>query len=184
MDCRTTSIETRRSCAGASLVELLIAVTVGSMVLAIMASLQLYAGRSFSTQFNYAELNVQSSRALDRMSQQIRQTSSLTSFSTNALTFANLDGTTLQYTYDSGAGTLTEVQRGATKRLLTGCDSLQFSIYQRSPVSGSFDHYTTTNATSCKLVQVLWKCSRTMFGQKRQTENVTSAQIVIRKNQS
>jgi len=33
---------------------------------------------------------------------------------------------------------------------------------------------------ACKLINMTWKCSRTIFGSKRNTESIQTAQIVLR----
>jgi hypothetical protein len=53
-------------------------------------------------------------------------------------------------------------------------------MYQRNPIGGSVSNYATTNASVCKVIQVSWKCSRTMVG-IGQTETAQSSEIVIRK---
>ena len=50
--------------------------------------------------------------------------------STN-LTFQDFDGGTLSYTYDPNQQVLTRTKDSTSETLLTGCDSLQFSIFQR-----------------------------------------------------
>jgi hypothetical protein len=65
--------------------------------------------------------------------------------------------------------------------LLTNCDFLTFQIFQRNPVSASYDVYPTANAASCKLINVSWICSRSILGSRLNTESVQTAKIVIRK---
>ena len=96
--------------------------------------------------------------------------------------FTDYDDQTLSFIYDPAAKQLTRVKGAQTDVLLTGCDSLTFSIYQRTPVPGSFDQYPATLATA-KLVQVQWLCSRPLYYNSLQnTESMQSAKIVIRGN--
>jgi hypothetical protein len=50
-------------------------------------------------------------------------------------------------------------------------------------------YYPATNGTGvldvnlCKLINLSWKCSRTIFAQKVNTESVQAAQIVLRSKQ-
>jgi len=67
-----------------------------------------------------------------------------------------------------------------TRTLLTECDFLQFNISQRTPSNGVFGFYPASRADLCKLVDVSWRCSRTMLGKKLHTESVQTARIVIR----
>jgi hypothetical protein len=64
--------------------------------------------------------------------------------------------------------------------LLTGCDTLQFFIFQRTPISNKFEPYPTTSVASAKLVELRWNCSRDIMGTKANTESMQSAIISIR----
>lgn len=179
MDFKITSIKKRR---GFTLTELLVASASGAVMLAAVASLIFYTGRSFAAMANYVELDNYSRGALDKMSQQIRQTRGLKSYSTNSLVFEDYDGADLAFKYDSSARTLTRVKAGeADDEPLKECDELEFLIFQRNPVKGTYNQYPTATPETCKLVQLRWTCSRTVLGAKVNTESVQSAKIVIRK---
>ena len=64
--------------------------------------------------------------------------------------------------------------------LLTGCDSLEFQIYQRTPPPGTNSFYLATDAAQCKLVDMKWRCSRSLLDKVVNTETVQTAQVVIR----
>ena len=115
------------------------------------------------------------------MSRAIRQTAQLTSYSSSAITFSNPDGTQLNFTWSPSTRVLTMTQRGVPKTLLNQCDYLYFNISQRNPTYGTFGFYSATNnAALCKLVDVSWRCSRSILGKKINTESVQTAKIVIR----
>jgi len=166
-----------------TLFEVMFAVGIGGMVLAGICSLYFYSYRSFAAQLNYVDLDQYSQRALDRMSQQIRQVKAMTGFTTNQLVFTDYDDVTLSFIYDPTNKTLLRIKGAQSDVLLTGCDSLTFSIYQRNPVAGSYDQYPTASVATAKLVQVQWLCSRPLYYNALQnTESMQSAKIVIRKN--
>src|SRR5205823_172533 len=151
-------------------------------VMAGICSLYFYSYRSFAAQLNYVDLDQYSQRALDRMSQQIRQVKAMTDFGTNKLVFTDYDDVTLSFIYNPTNKTLVRMKGTQTDVLLTGCDSLTFSIYQRTPVAGTYDQYPATLATA-KLIQVQWLCSRPLYYNSLQnTESMQSAKIVIRGN--
>ncbi|HSU55784.1 MAG TPA: hypothetical protein VLT36_17140, partial [Candidatus Dormibacteraeota bacterium] len=129
---------------------------------------------------NYMELDLYSQQTLDKMSKEIRQAQQLISFSSNSISFSDINTNTVQLTYDPTAGTLNRIIGGATNVYLTGCDSLQFSIYQHTPMSNSFDCYDPAYVTNAKLLQVSWVCSRKILGAKVNTESVQSAKIALR----
>ena len=170
----------RRSRAGMTLVEVVVASAVGSLLAVAVASFIIYSARSFVSIMNYSEMQGDSRNALDIITQEIRQATALTSYSTNNLTF-DLGGTPLSYTYDAAAKTLIRSRGGENKTLLRQCDTLTFSIFQRNPVGGTYDQYPTATAATCKLVQLYWICSRKVLGTRLNTETIRSAKIVIRK---
>jgi hypothetical protein len=94
--------------------------------------------------------------------------------------------------WDSNALTVTPKRTGQAPVIaLTECDQWGFSLYQRTPLLTSTNvvFYPATNglgapdATICKLIDLSWKCSRTIAAMKINTESVQSAQIVLRNKQ-
>src|SRR5688500_13012296 len=152
----------RRRRAGLTLVEFMVALGIGGLVLAGMAALLFYTGRSFASLANYVDLDNYSRNALDTMSREIRQTRRLVAGSDTSLTFEDFDGRPLVYAYDANSRSLTRTRDGVLdpEPLLKECNFLKFSMYQRNPVSGQYDQYPTANADTCKLVQLRWICSR------------------------
>lgn len=177
MDCKTTSTKGR---AGFTLVELLVTLAVGSLLCIAIAVLGLYAGRSFAGLVNYTELDARSRNALDRMTRDIRQVNRLTANTATRLDFEDWDGAPLHYDYSPGDRTLARVKGGDTEVLLTECDSLAFAIYQRNPISGTYNQFPTASPAATKLINVTWTCSRKILGTTMNTENVQTAKIIIR----
>jgi Tfp pilus assembly protein PilW len=186
MEFKTTSStegRLRRGQMGAFLAEYVITVALSALLILVLASMALYSGRHFVAIANYTDLNSTGARALDTMTRDIRQCLALTSYTTNQLVFN--DGTNangLSFTYDPVQRTLVRAQGGQSKTLLTGCDALEFSIFQRTPQPGTYDQYPTAVATNCKVVAMKWSCSRTIFGMKATTETDEEAKVVIRKH--
>jgi len=166
-----------------TLLELLFAMGVTSVVLAGVCSLYFYSYRSFAAQLNYVEMDQDSHRTLDKMSQQIRQVKAMTGFTTNQLVFTDFDDQPLAFVYNPTNRTLIRRKSGQSEVLLGGCDSLTFSIFQRNPVAGKYDQYPTADVATAKLIQVQWLCSRKLFyNSLLNTESMQSAKIVIRQN--
>jgi len=184
MEFRTiSSIKARRTgnSTGYTLAEMMVSVGVGSLVVLAVASLSLYSGRNFAGLANYTDMEATSLNAIDQMTKDIRQTTGLTAFSTNQLTFSAGTNAPLTFSYSPTSRTLTRQQGADSTVLLRECDSLQFSIYQRTPIPGTFDEYGVGTATNeCKVVFVNWVCSRQICGVKLNTENGQTAKIVIR----
>lgn len=160
----------------------MVGVGISSLMLVALASLTMYTGRSFAAMVNYVDLDKASRSALDTMSQQIRQTRRLKEATAYKLVFEDYDGKDLTFEYSEGSRTLTRSKTDeASKILLKNCDELNFSIYQRNPIGGTYNVYPTATAATCKLVQLRWTCSRDLIRSKVNTESVQSSKIVIRK---
>jgi prepilin-type N-terminal cleavage/methylation domain-containing protein len=179
MKCRTRRFNTRPNVSGMTLPEMMIAVLVASIVFGAVATLSMFGARSFVAMGNYADLDQASRNALDIMSRDIRQTKGLNSFNATKLVFQDSDTNTLTYVYDPSAKTLTRLKGTSRQILLKQCDYLNFDISQRNP-SNQFSFYPATSASMAKLIDVSWKCSRTILGAKVNTESVQTAKIVIR----
>jgi type II secretory pathway component PulJ len=184
MECTITSGKRRaRRVAAFTLVEVMVASAIGTMLLAAVASLSFYSARSFAALANYVDLDQYSRKTLDKMSKEIRQADKIASATTTQLILVQAGVTNLSYTYDASAKTLTRTNGSEYEILLQECDSLTFTLYGRNTVSNSFDQFPTTNAANAKLVKVNWTCSRKILGGKN-SESVQSAKIVIRKQDS
>jgi len=184
---RITHRARSQSQAGFTLPEMLMAVGVGSIVLAMVTGLFLFGLRSFAAMSNYAELSGKSRQSLDLLLRDIRQATNVLSFNTNlpikSLTLGTYDGT-VTYAWDSNAGVLTTTKAypsGATivQTNLIGCEQWNFFLYQRTPTNG-YVFFPTTDLKICKLIEMSWKCSRSMLGKKVNSEEIMTAQVVIR----
>jgi len=170
---------------GFTILEMLIALGVASLVLGAVAGVAIYSARSFVALGNYADLDRASRNALDVMTRDIREARGLTAFTTNKLTLTAGDMSTLTFEYNPSAATLTRTSGSTTRVLLKECDYLKFAIYQRKPMAGS-QFYPATNLSGVsdpsigKLVDVSWRCSRKILALKVNTESVQTAKIVIR----
>jgi Tfp pilus assembly protein PilV len=161
---------------GTTLVEMMVAVAVGSLAIGVIAVASMTATLWFGLLANYVDMDATSRNALDQMSLKIRQAGALTEFSPTHLKFA-MPGQTnsfLVYDWDSATGSLTEWKTGdsTTNTLLTGCDKLTFSLYNAA-------FAPTTDLSQSKGLSVNWNCSRTILGRKT-TEEMQQALIVIR----
>jgi hypothetical protein len=178
MECNPTSSVKRH--AGFTLVEYVMAMGIGMLVLAAVCVLWTYASTNCAALLNYVDMANSSKLALDKMSLEIRNAQSLTSIASKQIVFVNQDAQEMRYAYDSTNKTMTEIRAGQQKVLLTGCDSFQFSGFKRVTTNSSFVLSSTTDPALCKVVQVMWLCSRSLVGNRKNTELQYSAQIVVR----
>lgn len=165
-----------------TLVEVLVATAIGSMILVAAGSLMVYNSRSLAALTNYADLDRYSRTAVDKLSQDIRQATDLVSFTSTELQFSSSRGRS-NITYTFYPDTRQLVRRSGNNRevLLQECDSLTFTVYGRNNVSNSWDQFVVTNAAGAKLIKLNWTCSRTILGQALNTESIQTAKIVLRK---
>ena len=165
-----------------TLVEVMIATSIGTLILAAAGSLMVYNARSLAALTNYADLDRYSRSAVDKLSQDIRQSTDLISFTSTELQFNSSRGrSNITYTYSPDSRTLVRRQGRNREILLQECDSLTFTVYGRNNVSNSWDQFVVTNAAGAKLIKLNWTCSRTILGQAVNTESVQTAKIVMRK---
>jgi prepilin-type N-terminal cleavage/methylation domain-containing protein len=170
----------RQARCGLTLAEIMVAVAVSSIALAALTAFAFYSGRSFAAIGNYVDLDNTSRKAVDLMTREIRQASALSTYQTNQLTFADYDGKALQYTFDPVQRKLTRLKDSVSTVLLTECDNLQFYMYQSTPQPGTNSFYATTDPAHCKLIEMKWKCSRSLLGKNANSETVQTAQVVLR----
>src|SRR5260370_34478337 len=118
---------TKRNRKAFTLVEMMVAVGLGSLLFLAVAAFSLYVSRSYVPMTNYADMDEQGQLALDRFTQQVRQVKSLTSYtsSTNgsitSLTFKDYDDQTLTFTYDPNAKSFSRIKGGTTNLYLSAC---------------------------------------------------------------
>jgi len=163
-----------------TIVETLIAIGISALMLTQVCALWFYSTRSFAAQASYTSLDQDSQRALDWMSRDIRQATNVTVFATNQITLKTLNGQTLTF-FQTQRKLQRSLSGTGTSVLLKDCDWVNFKMYQRTPISGTFDQYPTTNLATCKLIEVNWKCSRRPYpASAEQTEYMQSAKVVLR----
>jgi prepilin-type N-terminal cleavage/methylation domain-containing protein len=160
-----------------TLVEMMVAVAVGSLLLMVVAVTFTSGTRAFAVTSNYVGMDCSSRQVLDHMSQEIRWAGNLVEFTTNHLKFGYRGATNyfLVYDWNAASGQLTEWNTSGTTTnvLLTGCDRLTFSLYDAAFVP-------TTFPSQGKGISVAWTASRTILGNKSTTEDMQQALIIIR----
>jgi hypothetical protein len=173
-------LQKRRS--AMTLVELLIGMGISSVIMLALGTTLIYGVRSYAGLLNYVDLDHRSRMTADTMTTQIRECNRVISFETNRIVLEDKNGGDLEFVHDPDARTLTRITTGETNLLLTGCQTLQFEMFQRSPVpNGDFTQYTNAGTPDlCKVLQVNWTCAREILGNTMNSESVQTAKIVLR----
>jgi prepilin-type N-terminal cleavage/methylation domain-containing protein len=166
---------------GFSLLELMIGIVITSLTLLAMGTTAMFTARSFVASGNYADLDRASRNALDILTRDIREARGVSSFSNTKVTLINYSNQPIVLEWKPSTAELTRTWNGTTSVLLKECDYLSFSNYTRVPTNKWNWYPVKTNVLSqTKLIDVSWKCSRKILGQKINTESVQTAKIVIR----
>jgi type II secretory pathway pseudopilin PulG len=169
---------------GFTLAEMLVGFGVSSIVIAAVITLGWTGAMNMTRLWNYAEMDAQSQLAADQLTRDTRRANRVSSYSSTNLVLEDFDGVALTYAYSPGARTLTRTKAADSAVLLRECDALAFSLGKRNP-GGAFENFSSTTLTNeGKVLDVTWKCSRKILGQTANTENVSSAKIVIRRQKS
>ena len=184
---RGHSFSKAKATRGFTLMEFLIATALAGLVMAMIVGAFNFAGTNFVAMGNYSDLDRKSRQALDLFSREIRNSSAVIAATTNGTPTLQLTNATQQaivtLTYSPTARTLTMTKTGQSGRvLLTQCDQWDFSLYGKAPnlTSTNILFFPAANIASCKLINMTWKCSRTILGTKRNTETIQTAQLVLR----
>jgi len=161
-----------------TLVEMMVAMGIGSIVLLVLASLTLYSARNFRSMVNYSDLNRNSRMALDMISREIRQSRGLKSYSDSGLVFQmDTNGaTTVSLLYDKQNKTLQLVNSSGTNNLSVNCycTSFAWQLFNRN-------FSIVTNVDNCKMVQLNFTFSLDNRRGLTNSESIQTMKVVIRK---
>lgn len=180
MDSKITSTKRQRQ-AGMMLVEALMSIGLTGLIMLVLVSVSVFSGRSFVALANYVELDDKNRIAIDTITRDLRSCNRVFFYETNFLALEDGDGWFVHYVYSPTTRTLIRSKASQVSTLLTGCDSLVFNMGKRNTAPGTLDQYPAATAGEAKVVDVTWRCSRTILGVKANTEAVQTAKIVIRK---
>lgn len=178
---------------GWTLVEMMMALGIFSLCSMAMMALYLFCVNGMASMYNYALLDSYNRHAMDTLTREIRQSLEVVGYTTNSITIesANPDGLAgLNVTYSFNGPTQQLIRSstdGSSQVLLDNCSLLQFSLYTRVPVNGTYDSYpVATNdwQQTVKVLQLTWKTAIQLPSGPINSEDIQTARVVIRKQQS
>ena len=175
-----TSILRARGPAAFTLVEYVVAMSIGLIVLGAACVLWGFASVTTAGLLNYVELSMTSKNALESISREIRNAVAVQSFSASRLVLLDPSRQQVTLSYDSVSQTLRQTKGTEQKTILSGCSSFEFKVFQRTPTSGSDTMSEATDTNTAKVVQMQWACARKQTGDKQNVENLVSSKVVIR----
>jgi hypothetical protein len=174
---------TRGRKAGWTLVEMMFAAGIFTIVGGAIGSAYMFSIRSFQVLCHYNVLDQQNRQAMDRLTREIREANTVVNYQNGDNSFLSLkDGTgnDVTYSFNSGSGQMVRTANGQSSVLLNDCSLIKFNLGMRPP-STNYGYYPTTDQNEAKLVDLTWKSSLTALGGIKNSENIQTARIVIRK---
>ena len=173
---------------GHTLAEMVVAMGVFSICGLALISVYVFSMKSFAALGNYAVLDKANRQAMDLLTREVRQAKQVTAYSTNSITIVNGDAVTVTYLFrPQTKQMIRSASDGTYQVLLEDCNLINFNLFQRNPVGGSYDIYPVATGNwqqTVKVVQLSWKTSRSMLQGLVNSENVQTARIVIRKQRT
>lgn len=173
-----------------TLVEIMVAVGLFSITGMVLSTIFLFSVKSFASMANYAALDRENREAMDQLTREIRQARLVLSYTTNStgntLRVRNGENQEVSYTFNERNKEFRRSVNGVSDLLLTNCNLLNFSLYQRNPSNANFGVFPVASGNltqSVKVVQLTWKTSRRVPAGPVNSENIQTARIVIRKQQ-
>jgi len=170
---------------GFTILEMLIATGLFGVAMASLSTVYLVSTRSFAALANYAELDKINRTAMDTLTKEIRQSKLVTDVQSNSFSIINGDGLAVTYWFNSDQQQfIRSAGDGSSRVLISSCALIQFDVFQRNTVAGTWDQYpAATNDWSeyVKVIRLTWKAARAIPGGPGVSENVQTAKIIIRK---
>lgn len=173
----------RRQRRGFTMVELIVATGISSIVLIAVLTAFLFVMRSAANIQNYSEMETQARRSLEQFAEDTRQASSV-SWGLNATSVVlTVNTIPITYTYNSATGNFTRTIGGASSTLLSGITTFSFKAYTITTVAIT-DFTTaakcTTANTNTKQIQISLSARRTRATLAGTTNTVLSARFILR----
>lgn len=176
-----------------TLVEMMVALGLFTLVGMAMMGAYIFSVKSMASMYSYSVLDQYNRQAMDQLTREIRQSKKVLAYTTNSITIltANDDGSTgptVTYSFNPTSRKMLRTSSDGTSRLLlNNCSLLQFDLFTRCPSNGMFGVFPVAVdnwSNTVKVLQLTWKTSISQPSGIANSENVQTARIVIRKQQS
>lgn len=169
-----------------SLVELLVATTLGAIIMgAILSSFLFMARAGLSLQY-YSDLETQARNAIETFAQDVRIASDVTWNSQNSITLttaASSGGGQVTYIYNPANGTFTRQQIspavGPVLTLISGISTFEFTAYSIATNPVDLTNLVAAG-NNTKQIQISLRAERTHATLNTATNKVISARFILR----
>jgi prepilin-type N-terminal cleavage/methylation domain-containing protein len=168
---------------GFSLVEILVASSLATIVMAGVMTAFLFIGRTSISLRNYADLETQARNALETFAQDVRMSSGVTWNSSTSLALTIQQGNTTipaTYAYDPAARTFSRTVGTTTEVLITNIRNFSFNAYGIDTTSISLSTPTANTNNATKQIQISLETERINRTLALHTNKVISARFVLR----
>lgn len=173
-----------RKAAGFTLAELMVASGLSAIVFAGILSAYTFLGKNLTRLANAQEVESKSRSVLQSFARDVAAASIITTASDGNMTLSvvSLVGstpttTTVSYSYDSAAGTLTRTEASSSKVLLSGISQCAFNYYNKTNVA-------TTTPLSVKEIEVAVTASQGMSATSTLVSFTTISPRLLLRNKS
>lgn len=169
---------------------MMVATAIFSIASAALGTLFMFSIKSFASMANYAILDSENRQAMDSLSREIRQAKAVTAYTSNtlgnSLTIQDLNNQPVTFSFNAAQKQLVRTAGSSSTVLLTNCNLLNFTLFQRNPSNGNYGVFPLASGNwtqSVKVVQLTWRTARYVPAGPVNSENIQTARIVIRKQQ-
>ena len=180
----TSSTNSRRRTArlrAFTLVELVVASGVASLVVVVVASLTLFSSQHFAFLADQVTVQAKSIQMTDQFAKDARAARAVVTARPNLLILDQGGNGLVTYAYLAPAKTITRQAGLNTRTMLTDVEEVKFEGFQRTPKKGAFEPYGTGTTNEIKVVYCTWKSKRTKPGSTEKTERqCQTAKAVLR----
>lgn len=182
----TTLVRARRHTRarrGFSLVELIVAAGLGSVILVAVLSSFLFVGRTTVALTNYTDMETEARNAIETFAQDVRMSANVLWNSANSVTLTirqSGSSTTATYAYDPVNRRFTRTATGTTRILISNISDFSFTAYNIDSDALSLASITASTHLATKQIQIALETERANPGLVRNTNKVISARFVLR----
>jgi len=169
---------------GFTLVEVLVASCLFGITAVVLSTILVFSTRAFASLANYAELDKINRIAMDTVTKEIRQARLVTDVTSNSISIINGDDTAVTYRFETLDQRFVRTTADTSKVLVSDCSLLNFEVYQRNNIAGTWDQYPVAThdwSEYVKVIRLTWKAYRPVPGGPGVSENIQTAKIIIRK---
>ena len=169
---------------GLTLVEVLVASCLFGITAVVLSTIFQFSTRAFASLANYAELDKINRTAMDTVTKEVRQARLVTDVTSNSVSIINGDGISVTYRFEPFNRRFIRTTADTSKVLVSDCSLLNFDVYQRNNIAGTWDQYPVAThdwSEYVKVIRLTWKAYRAVPGGPGVSENIQTAKIIIRK---